>query len=690
MKNNESLEQQLKQCQFETTEGLDRKILRDMQVEIKKRNNDSMGLQADPIWRRIMNHRMTKYATAAVVLFIITAGLFSRFGSIDGASIALADIRAAMSHVPWMHMSIKGIEHGNDAVEEHWIRFDQKKWFTKTNRGKVIYIDYIDRIRYEHDPDVNVIEKTRLSNKAQFRMSTPLDLMEEIVQEADQKDYQLLIEEGFVDSKKIQIQTLKIDTNDDLDGEIELVVDVNSKLLIKGSSRLFDQNGNLVKQGDVTFDYPKQGPRNLYDLGVPDDAVLKEFDSSVSTEESKLYWAKVVDTIYGKHWVHTKDTATMNGKTYSAESWKHIPTNNYFYKSKIMPDKNSMWHLEFFDYTHKKMFIYNPFENDITIQEMDNDYSGWDIPVDKPMAMIKKYADVMEEAGYEAKIAVSAINRENHKYKMVEIELYKDNQIKRRSINYIDPETYLVMESIEIFFDNPGKRGAGGGYKITKSYVYPDHGPEDIYDIGAPRDASVFEKIEETFFEKYYSYKRAFKQDYFYLIETTEKDSNNQLVDIQEIVEGDDGLGWPSLEDSDLTLISNDMYANNNDLICLQCLYAGFKNHINNTERLPGRILYYIDPNKDYICVKVRIEQNSKANWKNKPKYVVSVDDQANEYGSYDIHEVKEFSQTKQGQWYPKVIKHYSTGVKDDYKDAPQNLMSIKTVLLEGDPALSK
>ncbi|MHC4443141.1 MAG: LolA family protein [Planctomycetota bacterium] len=75
--------------------------------------------------------------------------------------------------------------------------------------------------------------------------------------------------------------------------------------------------------------------------------------------------------------------------------------------------------------------------------------------------------------------------------------------------------------------------------------------------------------------------------------------------------------------------------------------------------------IFWIDPEKDYLCVRHEVHQRQGKPWENNLEWIPSEheDDFANmpkePYGEYDnVIEITEFGQTPDGRWYPKILKH--------------------------------
>ena len=68
-----------------------------------QRNRIQQSTPGTNIWRIIMTSKMTKFAVAAVIVIAALIGINHFGGSIDGTSVALADVIENMEKMPWLH-----------------------------------------------------------------------------------------------------------------------------------------------------------------------------------------------------------------------------------------------------------------------------------------------------------------------------------------------------------------------------------------------------------------------------------------------------------------------------------------------------------------------------------------------------------------------------------------------------------
>ena len=145
---------------------------------------------------------------------------------------------------------------------------------------------------------------------------------------------------------------------------------------------------------------------------------------------------------------------------------------------------------------------------------------------------------------------------------------------------------------------------------------------------------------------------------------------------------GLEDITWPSVGHKG-NIIEDD-YARENNLICIERLQQGsiYSGRVN----LPGRFLYYLDPQKDYICRRHVTEWRPNAPWQEDKGWLTDIEPEKIRDGSIIDMEITEFIEAPNGYWYPRIIVEKQTGIRKDYKDSPLKVNTIETVYLRTDP----
>jgi hypothetical protein len=141
-------------------------------------------------------------------------------------------------------------------------------------------------------------------------------------------------------------------------------------------------------------------------------------------------------------------------------------------------------------------------------------------------------------------------------------------------------------------------------------------------------------------------------------------------------------LGWPQIIATGH--IIEDDYAKENSLICVERLQQG--SIYSGNVSLPGRFLYYLDPQKDFMCRRKVTEWRPGAEWQKDKSWLEGVDPQKVRDGSITVEDITEVIQATNGHWYPKVIVVKQSGIRKDYQDAPLQVTNTKTVYVQVEP----
>jgi anti-sigma factor RsiW len=142
-------------------------------------------------------------------------------------------------------------------------------------------------------------------------------------------------------------------------------------------------------------------------------------------------------------------------------------------------------------------------------------------------------------------------------------------------------------------------------------------------------------------------------------------------------------LGWPMIYIQAADQIITDDYSRQNRLVCIECLRQG--RVVPGGATPPGRRLYYLDPEQEYLCRRQVTEWCPDADWQRDKNYLKGVDPNRVAKGSIEITDIIETVQAN-GHWYPRTVVEKRTGDRVDYKDAPMT-QTTRTVYFQISPA---
>ncbi len=509
------------------------------------------------IWRTIMKSKITKIAAAAVIT--VAAILALQNGSVDIAAPAFAEMIEAMKKMPWMHQISKGFERGVEGTAEQWVSFESKVWIGKNYDGTVVYFDYEKHSNYTYDPNSNTVTISYLhQDKPSLELSSPWSVLEKILEALTEQGAEITQKQGEYRGKTVQIQEVSLTTVNNEDQKLHLFVDPRSHLLLAGKVKATDADGNVVMDGDIKFEYPEKGPRDIYDLGVPRSATI----------------------------VNNLPPLNVSEVLANYRSFRERGPDRY-------------------------------------IAILTTMYANSERAISSPLKITYRNGDLMKT--------------EHRRAKRKKYESWKEYSSKRGT-NFNSLSTWWTNN------DNS---------ELTEVYLYD--GKYDYYVYGLANDLKSYQ---------------------------TEGHNPNH--------KGLNDIGWPNISrwiasDRELRIVETD-YSKSNNLICIELLFQGWVDPGGKHVSLPMKSLYYLNPERGYICVRKENYSQRHAPWQKDNSWLKDVDLKTIPSDEYSINEVAEFAQTNTGQWYPKKIE---TIWCNDASKARQR-QSTRTIYLKTNPKFPK
>jgi len=216
-------------------------------------------------WRTIMENRTRRVAVMATIIITIMVGFVFYGNGIDGASLAMAQMKQAMAHVPWIHAN----NDNSTCSDETWLSFAQKVEITIKETGKISYKDYGNRIQSVYSPETDTITLSELSDdEMPLGASTIFELIESLVTREQSRGAKLTRKNGMYHD--IPADILEISRTENKWAE-------HSKIYMDSANNLplacAVTSGDIGREpnyvGKVAFDYPATGPQDIYALGLP-------------------------------------------------------------------------------------------------------------------------------------------------------------------------------------------------------------------------------------------------------------------------------------------------------------------------------------------------------------------------------------------------------------------------------------
>lgn len=254
------------------------------------------------LWGFIMKNKLTKFAAATVMVIAVMVVLFTRDGSIDGASSVFAQIQKNTIKLPWQHSVThcdyeKAGKH-QESQSEYWYSFNQDIKIAKS-KGIISYFDLGQRKKQVYDPMLNTLEVTYLSPKEYYlgnqqKLESSTQLLDTLIDELKERGAVIDIESSQFEGKEVDIYSIKLPVDEyeyqeKFYGTQKLVVDRTRHLLLTSETKRWSDDVG-ISHVFTRYDYPDEGPEDIYDMGVPETVEVLEY-----TPPQEL--AEVLDTV---------------------------------------------------------------------------------------------------------------------------------------------------------------------------------------------------------------------------------------------------------------------------------------------------------------------------------------------------------------------------------------------------------
>ena len=534
-------------------------ILQTVESQELKQRAPGLNVGLEFMSRTIMKSKITKLAAAAVI--IVVAILALQNGSIDLATIAFADISEAMKNVPWMHSVSRGFDETRKGVVELWIGFETKINASKDFDGKFIFWNVNEHRKYEYDPKSHSVTIEYASeDNVPLPLSSPVLLLERMQKMFKEQGAEIVTKSGEYMGQKAQIQEISGSfVNQGKQNYIlRLFIEPESKLLFSAQVKSTDPNGNTLVDGETTFDYPRTGPKDIYDLGVPHDAKII---SNLPEEDFQAVWD--------------------NYRQKRAEA-----TKNYIAVI-----------------THARQSL----------------------------------GDVIT---------------------MVDVD-YKSNQNHRLERHFV----FKTGQQINKFWPEY-KQQLGNSFESLMAWTqahYNNTGSISVYLYDGQYNLST-------------------KRDNDGRWSKLRKDDSPGEESMPNIHL--EYLAWPYIGKTGRVI--EDDYAKQNNFICIERLQQGAVH--SGSVTLPGRFLFYLDPQKNYLCRRKVMEWRPDAEWQEDKNWLEGIEPEKIRDASITVEDITNVTQAPNGHWYPEVIVVKQSGIRKDYNEEPLKVSGTKRIYIRTDP----
>lgn len=239
-----------------------------------------------------MKNKITKLAAAAVIIIAVLLSIRYMGGSIDGASVALAQMTKAMKRMPWMHIRAEIDAPDRKGQIDEWICFEKSIEITKRADGVIRYRDEGQDTMYVYDPLNNMVTITSLSDRYAVPRRTPMPMspiegIEKLIETLKEKSQvELSVSRNEINGRTVEIINIVSITQDEpvINQNMTIIINAETKLPISMDTVVTKEKGERIGTAHVDFDYPNEGPENIYSLGVPQNVEIVDRRPRPDTE----------------------------------------------------------------------------------------------------------------------------------------------------------------------------------------------------------------------------------------------------------------------------------------------------------------------------------------------------------------------------------------------------------------------
>jgi sulfatase modifying factor 1 len=263
----------------------------DWRKEILQAREELRGTRSAPR-STIMRSSYVKMALAAVIILAVVLGWAAFLGPGGRSAKALGQVREAMGGVPWIHVRADTPEQKGQM--DAWVCFEKAIEIAREPDGTVRYRDEAREMMQVYDPVGKTIVTTSLTDRYAVPNRTglpasPTDVLEKLLETRSQaSNSEVAVTATQVDGHAAKVIRVTTRHSGDLVGreDLTIVVNAESKLPITMEAAAVRADGTPLGSLHAIFDYPHEGPADIYSLGVPRDAKVIDRRPNTTTSEN--------------------------------------------------------------------------------------------------------------------------------------------------------------------------------------------------------------------------------------------------------------------------------------------------------------------------------------------------------------------------------------------------------------------
>jgi len=274
MKRANRIEELIPELRYKAGSAMHTRVLDSiLQIFEESRKAGASTTQVRP-WRAITMSRIARLGAAVLIILSLMAGIHFFGTSPIASSAVFAKMTKSLESVPWMYAKHEFVRGSQSSVLETWNCFETGMEAEKESTGRATVWDYQKHRKFVYNPRTNTIVITHLSGNGFTKGSSgPLDLINNLVEIAKSKGAAFTHSKGTHEGCDVHIYVLT-QSKGGLIHESTLKIDMQTYL--PASLQVLSKNphGQVVTHIQGNYEFPREGPKDIYDLGVPESAQI--------------------------------------------------------------------------------------------------------------------------------------------------------------------------------------------------------------------------------------------------------------------------------------------------------------------------------------------------------------------------------------------------------------------------------
>jgi hypothetical protein len=222
-------------------------------------------------WRTIATSSISKLVAAVIIVgTLLMVNYF--VGSVDGSATVLARILEKMKQSAWVYSVCEMDSPRGKSVWQTWKSFEPHIHITKRQDGTIKYTDYSKKVEYQYNPNSNVVTvRFRTGHYLLPDPNGPFETISRVIQSAKDGNAKMTRQMTSVDGAEAEVIRI-VYNNDPQKDSIVMIRDVERNVLTRMEAKGTSEVKGKTYASVTTFDYPEDGPKDIYALGVPKEA----------------------------------------------------------------------------------------------------------------------------------------------------------------------------------------------------------------------------------------------------------------------------------------------------------------------------------------------------------------------------------------------------------------------------------